>query len=62
MKAIITNNKRNQLYEGPVQYDQLKNFISKEFPRMNEPTINFANKKGEQIKIESDVELNQLIN
>ena len=60
MQAIISNGKRTQLYSHKLEFNQLREFISHEFPRMKDVSIKFKDLKGNPIIIEDQKNLDQL--
>lgn len=60
MQAIISQNKRAFLYQGPLELDQLSQFIKQQFPRILEAKVICTTPKGEKVEIKSDQDLNEL--
>ena len=60
MKAIISNGKRTQLYTQKLELNQLREFISHEFPRMKDVSIRFQDPKGNTVIVEDQKNLDEL--
>jgi len=60
MQAIISNGKRTQIYSDQLELTTLREFISKEFPRMKDVSISFQDQKGNTVSVEEQNALEQL--
>ena len=60
MKAIINNGKRCQVYNNELEVNQLREFISTEFPRMKEATMSFKDVEGNTVPLQNNTDIEMI--